>query len=405
MRYAFVEIVWRLVHAVAGARLVRGNGVVATFAQPLPQGPFLLLANHAHALDPYVIGVVLDRPVRYMANIEGVSPVLAAFSGLAGAFGKRKGMPDLSALRTALRYLKDGEPVGIFPEGDRSWDGRTATLNPGIARLAKMAAVPIVVVRQRGSYLTFPRWARVRRKGQWTMDFSVIEAGRVASMTVDDLTRRIQRELDNDDLAWVSATGLRFSCKAPASGISRALWACPHCGSIARTIDDETTIRCLACGSSWIVDAGCGIWNESGHAGDFCGRPAPDWTLGKRTDIQTWMRWQRVYASTLAGPGSSWRVSVHVPGLSMLEPGRPVHHGPGILSASSDVLLFKPDSGAAAITLAMERIEGFIDNFNRVCAFSYGKERWQLDHGSAYPLMWIDLVESARNRTRIEDVS
>ncbi len=398
MRYAVVDAVWKLARTVAGGRLVQGNGVVSTFAQPLPQGPFLLLANHAHAHDPYVIGTLLGRPVRYMANLGGVSPVLAAFSGLAGAFGKRKGMPDLSALRTALRYLKDGEPVGIFPEGDRSWDGRTAEINPGIARLAKIAAVPIVLVRQRGSYLTFPRWATERRKGLWTIEFSVIEAGRVASMTVEDLSREIQSALDNDDLAWASASGLRFACKAPASGISRALWACPHCCSIARTIDDRTTIRCLACGSSWVVDANCGIHTASGQTCDFPGRPDFGWSSGNRADIQSWMRWQRAYAFALAGPGSSWRASVHVPGLSRLGPGHPVHHGPGMLSVSSDALLFKPDSAAAPITLGMSRIEGFIDNFNRACVFSHGRERWQLDHGSAYPLMWIDLVAAARNR-------
>jgi len=397
VRYAIVDAVWKLARTVAGGRLVRGNGVVSTFSRPLPQGPFLLLANHAHAHDPYVIGTLLGRPVRYMANLEGVSPVLAAFSGLAGAFGKRKGMPDLSALRTALRYLKDGEPVGIFPEGDRSWDGRTAEINPGIARLARMAGVPIVLARQRGSYLTSPRWAKVRRKGQWTIDFSIIEAGRVASGSVGDLVRELQQGLDNDDLAWASCSGLRFSCKAPARGISRALWACPRCGSVGRTMDDDTTIHCLACGSTWIVDANCGIRSRSGTAGDFIGRPAFDWCNGQRADIHTWIVWQRAYARALTSTGSSWRVSSRVPGLARLGPGRPVYYGSGLLSISSTALFFKPDSDSRTIALELARVEGFIDNFNQYCAFNHGKERWKLDHGSAFPLMWIDLVEAARN--------
>ncbi len=398
VRYAVVDAVWKLARTLAGKRLVRSNGVESTFLQPLPPGPFLLLANHAHALDPYVIGTVLDRPVRYMANLEGVSPALAAFSGLGGAFGKRKGMPDLAALRTALRYLKDGEPVGIFPEGDRSWDGKTAVINPGIARLARMAGVPLVTVRQRGSYLTFPRWAKVRRQGRWTMDFSVMEASRVASGSIDDLVGDIQHRLDNDDLLWAASSGLRFSCRAPASGISRALWACPHCGSVGRTMDDDTPIRCLACGSAWKVDATCGIRNVSGHAGGFIGRPAFDWGSDRRADINTWIAWQRAYAASLVGAGSSWRVSSRVPGLARLGPGRPVHHGAGTLSISSSALFFKPDSDSRTIAFDLARVEGFIDNFNRVCAFSHGKERWQLDHGSAFPLMWIDLVQAARKR-------
>lgn len=395
MRYSVVEAVWTLVRAVAGKRLLRENRVVASFSRPVPSGPFLLLANHAHALDPYVVGTLIGRPVRYMANIEGVPPAAAAFAGLVGAFGKRKGMPDFGALRTAMNHLGNGEPVGIFPEGDRSWDGRTAPLHMGIARLAKIARVPVLLAKQRGSYLTFPRWADARRSGLWSVEFTLIEANTVAESPLDDLYRVIRAGLEHDEVAWAGRMGLRFECDAPARGASRALWACPHCGAAGRTIDDDSTVRCLDCGSAWTVDANCGVQALSGHGRAFFGGPGRASTMPR--DIPSWIAWQRAYSSILVRTDLSMRIGARVAGLSRLEPGRPVRLGPGRLSVSAAGLAFEPDSGGPVQKFPAGQIEGLVDNFNRHCAFSRGAERWTFDHRSAHPLMWIDLVGAARS--------
>jgi len=386
MRYSIVEAVWAMVRAVAGSRILRDNRAVASFSQPVPSGPFLLLANHAHALDPYIIGMLIGRPIRYMANVEGVTPVAAAFAGLVGAFGKRKGMPDFAALRAAMGHLENGEPVGVFPEGDRSWDGRTAPLTTGVARLARIARVPVLLARQRGSYLSRPRWADAGRAGLWSVEFTLIDADRVADSSLEDLHRAIVSGLDHDGVAWAERRGIRFECDAPARGAARALWACPRCGAVGGTVDDDVNVRCPDCGGAWTVDANCGV------------RPLSGSDPSTPRDIPAWLDWQRAYAAKLVRIDPPTCVSVRVAGMSRLEPGRPVRYGPGRLSVSAAGLSFEPDSGVSALEFPAERIEGLVDNFNRYCAFSIGSERWRFDHCSARPLMWIDLVGAARAR-------
>jgi 1-acyl-sn-glycerol-3-phosphate acyltransferase len=384
MDYTIVRIVWNILIAIVGRPLLAGNNVEAVFHHPIPAGPFLLLANHSHALDGYVLGSLLGRPVRYMANIEGVSKFAAAFSGLAGAFGKRKGMPDVASLKMALAYLKAGEPVGIFPEGDRSWDGRTAAINTGVARLARMAGVSILLARQRGSFLTMPRWAKVRRRGRWYVDFSVIDQETVNNASLEELVLRIRAGLANDDMAWASRAGIRFLCRAPAKGVSKALWACPDCGSAGNMQDDEHSIRCSSCSGAWSVDANFNVRRLSG-----CG--ARDAMI---QNVPAWITWQKSFARGLTSDEFRPGVSARIDGLNRTGMARAAGSGPGLLTARGSKLVFKPDRQAAGLSFDMMRMEGFVDNFDRHCAFMYGKERWILFHGASSPLMWIDLVSA-----------
>ena len=93
---------WRTLRALMPP-VLRRLGVEAEGLGLIPEPPFLLLADHSNALDPYVIGALTPYPIRYMANIEGVSPLRAALASLVGAYGRRKGATDLGALRETDR--------------------------------------------------------------------------------------------------------------------------------------------------------------------------------------------------------------------------------------------------------------------------------------------------------------
>lgn len=88
------------------------------------QGGILLCANHIHALDPPVVGMTSPRTVHFMAKEELFKvPVLGRILPQVNAFPVKRGMSDREALRSALKILKNGEVVGLFPEGTRSTDG------------------------------------------------------------------------------------------------------------------------------------------------------------------------------------------------------------------------------------------------------------------------------------------
>lgn len=116
------------------------------------EGPAVLCSNHKTNLDPLFLGIVIDRPLFFMAKEELFHvPVLAPLIKALGAFPVRRGKADAAAMRYALRLLDKGEVIAMFPEGTRQKHGNVpGRFKSGAARIAfekKCPVVPAAVVR------------------------------------------------------------------------------------------------------------------------------------------------------------------------------------------------------------------------------------------------------------------
>ena len=116
----------------------------------LPEGGFVLAANHTSNFDPWPLGMPLwpRRQLRFMAKAELFNPVLAPLVRATGAFKVRRGEGDVEALRRAIELVGKGEIVVMFPEGTRQRKGlrkkHAARPHTGAARIALAAGAPLV---------------------------------------------------------------------------------------------------------------------------------------------------------------------------------------------------------------------------------------------------------------------
>lgn len=116
-------------------------------------GPFIIAANHIHALDPVIVAIIVPRPVSFMAKEEIMhSRFLGWLVKQLGSFPVKRGKADIQAIRQALKVLAAGQVLGIFPEGTRSKTGEMQAAFEGTALLAARAQVPIVPVALHGRY-------------------------------------------------------------------------------------------------------------------------------------------------------------------------------------------------------------------------------------------------------------
>ena len=135
-------------------------------------GPFILALNHASLLDGVAAQAACPRVVHTMVkSSEFGSPVVGRMLVALNAFPVRRYRIDPQAVRTVLRLLGEGRAVGIYPEAERSWDGRGRAFRRGAIRLLLKAGVPVVPCGISGSYDVWPRWSRGPVRGPITVRF------------------------------------------------------------------------------------------------------------------------------------------------------------------------------------------------------------------------------------------
>ena len=158
--YRFAQRLVKLVWPLVGPLDVDG-------LENIPEdGPFLLIANHQSYLDPVLIQAVVPRPMYTMAkSTEFSNPLIGGFLKRLKSFPVRRFEIDPQAVRIALRHLEEDRGVGIYIEGERTWDGELKPARLGTVRLILKAGVPVIPCGISGAYDVWPRWHRRIRRG------------------------------------------------------------------------------------------------------------------------------------------------------------------------------------------------------------------------------------------------
>jgi 1-acyl-sn-glycerol-3-phosphate acyltransferase len=125
-------------------------------------GGLLVVSNHISFVDPPLIGAVVPRPVDFMTMAEMFrKPWMAKLLRVIGCFPVDRGRADGGAAREAIRRLRAGRCVVIFPEAgirltEKSVLGGDPVFKPGagsIALLGRVAILPVIVRDTRKPYV------------------------------------------------------------------------------------------------------------------------------------------------------------------------------------------------------------------------------------------------------------
>lgn len=119
----------------------------------LPEnGPAIVVANHISGIDPFLLIAASDRPLRFIVASEQYYRFGLTWLFRAGGCipVDRTGKPE-RAFREALKALKQGEVVGIFPHGTIHLESEPyRKLKGGAVRLAQLAGCDLYPARVDG---------------------------------------------------------------------------------------------------------------------------------------------------------------------------------------------------------------------------------------------------------------
>jgi 1-acyl-sn-glycerol-3-phosphate acyltransferase len=361
---------------------VRTRCVLEPGSDPEPAPPFIVVSNHGNFFDPWILGLFQRRALRIMMNDDGFrsGPVTRWYLGEIGAFAKKKGAHDLSATKRTLGFLKNREPVLIFPEGQASWDGATQPIYGGIERLVKRARCPLVILRLRGNFLTRPWWAERSRRGRIEVRRTVVPAERLKEMDPEDILEEIKRGITHNDILDEENRRVPFAGAGLAEGLGRLVWRCPDCEAEGGLSMEGDAIRCRSCGGQWRIDAHCRLCEPGGGSAPY-------------PDLHAWFAAHRQAArEAVAGAGDD-TVLVRGEGVTLLRegPGRdfaPVDRG--TLTLTRGALSFEPDGpGGALSSFAVADLENTVIQRKDLFEITAGGVDHRFAMPEASPMRWL----------------
>jgi len=159
--------------------------------------PYVFMCNHLSFLDAPALVTVIDRPVRSIVKrFVFRIPVFGWGMRLAGFVpvdkeGIGEGRKRIARASGLIR--EKGYSFLVFPEGQRSWDGRLQPFRRGGFFLALEAGAPIVPVSIAGTFELMPRVSRRVRRGRVRIVFhEPIAAAGFSPETLPELMERVR---------------------------------------------------------------------------------------------------------------------------------------------------------------------------------------------------------------------
>ena len=131
--------------------------------QNIPEtGAFLIAPNHLSLLDALVLRASLPRPLRYRVMYLSIGRYFESFLLRPVAWAARiivigRKYPPALAFLILQKALKEGNPVVVFPEGERSPNGRLQQPKKGTFRLAVETGCDVYPAAIKGTYGFFSR--------------------------------------------------------------------------------------------------------------------------------------------------------------------------------------------------------------------------------------------------------
>jgi 1-acyl-sn-glycerol-3-phosphate acyltransferase len=135
-------MVWLLMHTIYRVK-VHGSAHIPR------DGAVIVACNHVSFVDPMIVGGMIRRPIRFVMYYRIYNIPLLKFvfkTSKAIPIASRKEDPEIlqAAYARMHEVLREGDVLGIFPEGQITDDGSIKEFKPGIEKVIAEQPVPVI---------------------------------------------------------------------------------------------------------------------------------------------------------------------------------------------------------------------------------------------------------------------
>ena len=166
-----------------------------------------------------------------------------------GVIAKMLYQPDVQATRQMLQAVKRGGSLAIFPEGIQSTSGSTHPINPATSSFIKKVALPVVLVKIKGSYFSRTRYSKDVKKGEITVTFDrLFDSETCKNLSSEELHNNILERFKYNEFEEFCGEKVAFVGKKPnIYGLDNIIFKCPNCNSEYTFSTEGEVMKCGNC--------------------------------------------------------------------------------------------------------------------------------------------------------------
>lgn len=163
-----------------------------------PSGSLILVSNHPSGVDPMLIVAACRFEARFIMARDMRIAALETFWQFANIILVDRKNRDASGTREAIRHVKEGHAIAIFPEGGIERPARTLKpFQAGVGLLIRRSGAPVLPVVIRGAPTSGSAWS-----AYWTRSRTVIEFKPQIRYSGDESPQEIALDLQRRYQEW-----------------------------------------------------------------------------------------------------------------------------------------------------------------------------------------------------------
>lgn len=212
--------------------------------------PYLIVSNHVNNWDPLLINAYVTHPISYVTSDRFFRNFfLRKLLEYTGAIPKTKFIADISTVKKIIKAKRNKRVIGIFPEGNRNWDGTTGEILFSTAKLIKLLKIPVIAVNLKGAHLSQPRWADSHRKGKIVISFKrLLSRNDITNLSEKDIYTHLVEGLNHNECKFQKNHMYKYKGKNIAQKLELFLFTCPACKKIDSMKSKNNEFYCQKCG-------------------------------------------------------------------------------------------------------------------------------------------------------------
>lgn len=214
-------------------------------------GRYVIIANHQSVIDVLPAYAAVPPKTHFVVSKSMVETLpIAHLIEMSGAISKNQFQTSALDMRRMKAVLDHDEPLMLFPAGLMTESGASTPIPLATAKVLKWFKADIYVARLNGTYLTNPKWARVKRKGEITLElYKLASQEEFAALSDEEAAKIVTENLSFDAYRHNDEKRVYYKNGDNVEGLEHVLYKCPKCNKeFTIWVRGKNKLCCEACG-------------------------------------------------------------------------------------------------------------------------------------------------------------